>query len=338
MSLMLSAIRRAKQVHGPLVTAVAALLFVLALGLVFHGDGTFYKWDTHRDALRQAAVYGILACGMTFVILSGGIDLSVGSVLATTAVVFAMMTIHWQWSAWAAMPLCLLSGAAMGAVSGTVIAVARIQPFIVTLAMMVFARGLAKTLCGGIRVSLFTKDASGNFISLPLPPIFGLLDSRLFDNRISVVTVIFLVCVAVCWVLLARTTWGRQTCALGGNEEAARLAGVSITMMKISIYAISGLFAAVAGICQAAQEQQGDPETGAGYELSAIAIVVIGGTSLLGGSGGIGLTLLGTLTIGYIEKILSINAVSDSGRLMLTGAIIVAAAWLQRRGGSRERK
>lgn len=321
--------------HGSLLTALAALVFVLALGLVYHGDGTFYKWDTHRDALRQASVYGILACGMTFVILSGGIDLSVGSVLALAAVVFATMTIQWRWSAWVAIPACLLFGAAIGGASGMVIAYARIQPFIVTLAMMVFARGLSKATCGGVKVMPFAKDASGNFVSLTHPPIFSLLDSRLFHERVSVVTMIFLICVAACWVVLARSTWGRRTYALGGNEQAARLAGVSTGMMKVGIYALSGFFAAVAGICQAAQEQQGDPEAGAGYELSAIAIVVIGGTSLLGGSGGIGLTLLGTLTIGYIEKILSINAVSESGRLMLTGAIIVAAAWLQRRGGSR---
>ena len=118
---------------------------------------------------------------------------------------------------------------------------------------------------------------------------------------------------------------------IGGNEEAARLSGVPIKLTKIFAYGASGMLAAVAGICQAAQEQQGDPETGIGYELTAIAIVVIGGTTLSGGRGGMGLTLLGTLTIGYLEKVLSINAVPEASRLMLTGAIIVLAVLAQRR-------
>jgi ribose transport system permease protein len=119
--------------------------------------------------------------------------------------------------------------------------------------------------------------------------------------------------------------------ATGGNAEAARLSGVPVSRVLVLAYALSGLFAAVAGICQAAQEQQGDPETGAGYELQAIAMVVIGGTDLAGGRGGIALTLVGVLTIGYLQKILSINAVGEASRLMLTGAIIVCAVLLQRR-------
>jgi len=148
------------------------------------------------------------------------------------------------------------------------------------------------------------------------------------------VTVIFLVCVAVAWVALSKHRWGRYLYAIGGNEEAARLSGVPVVAAKIWAYAACGFFAAVAGLCQAAQEQQGDPEAGAGYELYAIAMVVIGGTSLMGGRGGICLTLLGVLTIGYLDKILSINAVPEAGRLVLTGIIIVAAVLTQRRGRS----
>jgi ribose/xylose/arabinose/galactoside ABC-type transport system permease subunit len=132
-------------------------------------------------------------------------------------------------------------------------------------------------------------------------------------------------------IVLNRTVWGRNIYAIGGNEEASRLAGVRVEWAKIGVYVASGLFAAVAGMCQAAQEQQGDPEGGTGYELTAIAIIVIGGTSLMGGRGGIGLTLLGMLTIGYLEKILSINAVSESWRLILTGLIIAVAVLAQRR-------
>jgi ribose/xylose/arabinose/galactoside ABC-type transport system permease subunit len=145
------------------------------------------------------------------------------------------------------------------------------------------------------------------------------------------VTVIFILCVVLAWLALSKHSWGRYLYAIGGNEEASRLSGVSVVWAKTCAYVASGVFAAVAGICQAAQEQQGDPETGMGYELIAIAMVVIGGTSLMGGRGGMGLTLLGVLTIGYLDKILSINAVPEAGRLMLTGIIIVAAVLTQRR-------
>jgi ribose/xylose/arabinose/galactoside ABC-type transport system permease subunit len=146
-----------------------------------------------------------------------------------------------------------------------------------------------------------------------------------------VVTLIFLLCVATAWLFLSKHCWGRYLYAIGGNEEASRLSGVPVMTVKTLAYVISGMFTAVAGICQAAQEQQGDPEAGTGYELIAIAMVVIGGTSLMGGRGGIGLTLLGVLTIGYLDKILSINAVPEAGRLVLTGIIIVVAVLTQRR-------
>ncbi|GMU35922.1 MAG: ABC transporter permease [Phycisphaerae bacterium] len=309
----------------------AALILVITLGFVFHGDRAYFNWNTHRDAMRQASVYGILACGMTAVILAGGIDLSVGSVLALVSVAFSMMSLHRQDSAAMTIPAALMIGAACGGVSGALIAFGRIQPFIVTLAMMVAARGLAKALCGGVKVSRYIQDADGRYIALPVPEAFSRIDARLLGGNIAVVTVIFLACVLVCHVALTRTTWGRRVYALGGNEEASRLSGVPTRMMKVSVYALSGACAAVAGICQAAQLQQGDPEDGAGYELSAIAMVVIGGTRLSGGRGGIGLTLIGVLIVGYIEKILSINNVPEYARLMFTGAIILAAVLLQRR-------
>jgi ribose transport system permease protein len=320
-----------REVWGsPIFTALMAFVLVLILGLIFSGEGAFYKWGTHRDALRQASVYGILACGMTVVIITAGIDLSVGSVLALVAVSFSILTIHWHWSPWAAIPAALAIGAACGAVSGAIIARFAIQPFIVTLSMMVFARGVAKYVSGGMKISQAAM-IDEQPVWLELPSIFEAIDSRLLGGNVSVVSLIFLACVVVSWVGLSRLRWGRYIYAIGGNEAAARLSGVPVGAMKVAAYALAGLFAAVAGICQAAQEKQGDPEAGGAYELSAIAIVVIGGTNLMGGRGGIGLTLLGTLIIGYIDKILSINAVPEANRLMLTGAIIVAAVLVQRR-------
>jgi ribose transport system permease protein len=310
---------------------VVALLLVFILGLVFNAEGAFFKAGTHRDALRQASVYGILACGMTLVIVGGGIDLAVGSILALVAVTFARLSIHWGWPPWLGIPVTVLLGAACGGVSGGVVAWFRVQPFIATLAMMVFARGLAKTFSGGMKVSTAVQTGPGTYDYVQVPGVFRGIDSRVLGDNVSVVTLIFLGCVACAWVALARHRWGRQLYAVGGNEEAARLSGVPVAMTKIAAYAASGMLAAAAGICQAAQEQQGDPEAGVGYELTAIAMVVIGGTPLTGGRGGIGLTLLGVLTIGYLEKILSINAVSEASRLMLTGGIIIAAVLAQRR-------
>lgn len=316
---------------GPAFRATAALLLVLLIGIGFNADGAFFKVGTHRDTLRQASVTGILACGMTMVIISGGIDLAVGSVLALTAVTFALTTIHWGWSPWLSLPVCVLFGAFCGGTSGVIEAKFRVQPFIATLAMMVFARGLTKAISGGEKVALTIRTPDGGFKYVDVPAIFRAIDARVLGGNVAVVTLIMLSCAAVAWLLLARHRWGRQLYAIGGNEEAARLSGVPVRTAKVLAYAMAGAMAAVAGICQAAQEQQGDPEAGTGYELTAIAMVVVGGTTLSGGRGGIGLTLLGVLTIGYLDKILSINAVSEAGRLMLTGMIIVVAVLAQGR-------
>ncbi len=316
--------------YSPTVRALGALAIVFIIGLIFNADGAFLKWGTHRDMLRAVSVFGILACGMTLVIISGGIDLSVASILALTAVAFALFTIHWSWSPLAAIIICLIAGAACGAASGLLVANFSIQPFIATLAMMVFARGVAKWISGGQKISTAVLQSNGSYKYVDVPQIFKLLNSKILSNELSVVTVVFLVCLLISYILLVKLRPGRYIYAIGGNEAAAKLSGVPVSAVKIFAYGLSGLFCAVAGICQAAQELQGDPEAGIAYELSAIAMVVIGGTSLQGGRGGIWLTLIGVLTIGYLEKILSINAVGEDKRLMLTGAIIVAAVLFQK--------
>jgi ribose transport system permease protein len=317
-------------IASPIARAFGALIIVFALGLLFNADGAFYKWGTHRDMLRAVSVYGILSCGMTLVIISGGIDLSVASILALTAVSFSLFTIHKNISAFLAIPACLIIGALCGMFSGAVIAKFRIQPFIATLAMMVFARGMAKWVSGGQKISTAVRQSDGSYKYVNVPQIFNLVNSKVLGDNITVVTLIFIVCLVISWILMVKLRYGRYIYAIGGNEEAARLSGVPVGWVKILAYGTSGLFCAVAGICQAAQEFQGDPETGMSYELSAIAMVVIGGTSLQGGRGGIWLTLIGVLTIGYLEKILSINAVGEDKRLMLTAAIIIAAVLLQK--------
>jgi len=185
-------------------------------------------------------------------------------------------------------------------------------------------------LTGGQKISTYVTQGDKVIIK-ELPQVFKVIDSRILGGDLSIVSVIFIACFLAAWLFLARHRWGRELFSIGGNEEAARLSGVPVRMAKFLAYTFSGLMCAVAGICQAAQETQGDPEAGAGYELTAIAMVVIGGTSLAGGRGSMGLTLLGILTIGYIQKILSINAVPEAGRLMITGIIIVLAVLTQKR-------
>ncbi len=314
----------------PVIRALFSLALVLAVGAVFHADGAFFQWDTHRDMLRQVSVIGILACGMTMVIITGGIDLSVGSILGVCAVVFSLFSIHLGLPDVFAIGGTLLLGLACGVLSGSVIARFRVQPFIATLAMMVFARGLAKLISGGQKISTALQLPDGSYQYVDIPPIYDFIGTRIAGENIAVVTIVMLLSMAFCGVLLSRTPWGRQLFAVGGNEEAARYSGIPVGATKILAYGLCGLFCAVAGICQAAQELQGDPEAGSTYELSAIAMVVIGGTTLQGGRGSIWLTLLGVLIVGNLEKILSINAVGEETRLMLTGVIILGAVLLQK--------
>ncbi|HTQ03331.1 MAG TPA: ABC transporter permease [Polyangiaceae bacterium] len=320
-------------ITSPKVRPFVPLLAVLLFGCVLNAHGAFFEWQTHRAVLREIAVGGILACGMTVVIVSGGIDLAVGSVLALSAVSFAWLTLLHGWAGFFALPVVLLVGAGAGALSGALVAWPRMQPFIVTLAMMVFARGLAKELSGGQKISTYVQEPDGTFRTVPLPAVFEALDGRVLGGNVSVVTLVFLASALVTWVILERLRVGRYLFAVGGNFEAARLSGVPVRLTLVFAYVLSGIFAALAGVCQAAQETHGDPETGMGYELDAIAMVVLGGTSLMGGRGGVALTVIGALTLGYLEKVLSLNAYSTELRLMLTGVILVLAVLFQRRFG-----
>lgn len=308
-----------------------ALLFIIALGSIFNAKGAFFEFNTHRDLLRQVSVYGILAMGMTVVIISGGIDLSVGSILGLSSVFFSLLTIHHNYSAFIAIVLTLLLALSIGGLSGWLIHQFKIQPFIATLSMMVFARGLAKFISDGQKISQAVQVESGEFIYKDIPAIFNFLDAKIFSNNIAVVTVIFISITLIIFPILKYHRFGRGLLAIGGNEETSRLSGINVGAIKIKAYLISALLACIAGICQAAQEQQGDPEAGNSYELNAIAMAVIGGNSLAGGNGGIPQTFVGVLAIGYLEKILSINAVPESTRLMVTGGIIIIAVLFQKK-------
>src|ERR1043165_2159421 len=194
---------------SPAARALIALALVLIVGTIFNADGAFFKFGTHRDTLRQASFYGILAFGLTLVIIAGGIDLAVGSVLALTAVCGSKMAIHWGWSGWLVFPICLLIGGLSGGLSGLVTARWRVQPFIATLALMVLARGAAKYASGGMKVSTAVKNADGTYNYVDVPALFRGIDTRIFGGNVSMVTVILGVCVVVAWFVLSRFVWGR---------------------------------------------------------------------------------------------------------------------------------
>ncbi|MDR1613105.1 MAG: ABC transporter permease [Planctomycetota bacterium] len=314
----------------PWVRAMLALILILLIGCIFNANGTFFRWSAHRDMLRQSSVYGMLACGLTMVIITGGIDLGVGSVLAAVSVVYSQFMMNYGFSAWWVVIVCLIIGAVCGVWNGFLIGRFKFQAFIATLAMMTFARGFAKLAAGGRKVmnAKFFPDGTYEYNST-FPEFTEWLNSRILDRNLAIVTIIMLVCMAITYIVLSKLIWGRYIYAIGGNEEAARLSGVPVLFTKMLTYGFCGLFCAVAGISQAAQEYQGDPEAGTGYELTAIGMIVIGGTNMAGGRGGIGLTLIGVLVMGYLDKILSLNAVDESNRLMLTAAIIVIAVLYQ---------
>lgn len=302
------------------IFALLAVVLVAGLGSIFNADGIFFRAGTHADTLWQNGAFGILACGLTVVIISGGIDLAVGSVVALSGVVFALLVMRHGVSGAIAIPAAVLVGALSGLISGSLIAFVRVQPFIATLAMMAFARGLAKYLADGQVVTKYPYPALVESLNAAIP-IGGF--------KLSIHVVVFLLVAALTLLYLRKLRQGVYVYAVGDNEEAARYAGVPTRATKIIAYTLCGAFAGLAGVLFAALERQGNPDGGVGYELTAIAMVVVGGTPLTGGRGGVILTLLGVLTIGYLRKILDINAVETAAQLMITGGIIVLAVLAQ---------
>lgn len=260
---------------------------------------------------RQATYDAILAAGMTFVILTAGIDLSVGALLGLTTVLFAALHIRlgipWQLNAL----LCLLVITALGLANGVAIARLRFPPFIMTLGMLNIATGAAFVLSGGRPVAGF-PDAfkwfgTGLILGVPVP--------------ILIVIISFL----LCYVVLARTRFGRHVYAVGGNEEAARLSGVNVNTVKIAVYTISGLMAGLAGLVYTARLDSGTPNAGSGFELDAIAAVVIGGTSLFGGQGWIWGSLIGALIMAVLRNGLNLMNVDPLWQQVFIGVVIILA-------------
>jgi len=290
------------------------------------GSNIFLQTGNLTDVLRQISIIGIIALAMTFVILTGGIDLSVGSTLALSTSVAAMVLTRggapdaYVARILGAIAAALFTSAAVGAVNGGVIAALRIQPFIVTLATMIGIRGLAKWLTGNANIDIgFGRDVAAAFADA--------------FRRKSVVIGTYALLAAIFWIVLARTVFGRYVRAIGDNPKAARYAGLPIRRVQIWVYTLCGLLAGVAGVLYAAENHQGNPNAGVAYELDAIAAVVIGGTRLSGGKGSISGALVGTLIIGILTNMLRLNSVDSNVEMMVKAIIIVLAVAIQGQRG-----
>lgn len=316
-----------------------ALFLVFILGCIFTprlkdtGLPIFLSSRTQIDLLYEYCEYGLLATGMTLVILTGGIDLSVGSVVGVSATLFALLTIGYGWPPLVAVMAVFGVGLAAGSVNGVLIARFGMQPFVATLAMMTAARGLAKLTSGNIKV----QPAAMPWYRLQqdTPTFFRWMTTGLPHIGLQPASLLFLFVIVVMAIVVRKTAYGRKLYAIGGNEEAARLSGIGVGWTKGTVYALCGGFAALAGVVNACRQDIGDPEAGFGFELDAIAAVVIGGTSLSGGRGGMGFTFIGVLIIAFISKILSLNAVPIERRMIIQGAIIAIAVLIQRQKRNR---
>jgi ribose transport system permease protein len=287
-----------------------------------HVTGIFFTAQNLGNVLRQNAEYGILAVGMTFVILTAGIDLSVGSLLAFSSVVAAgVIDSHPQSGPGLALlviALGLLAGSSLGFLNGLGVTLGKMQPFIVTLAMMSVARGFAFLWTGGRGIDLIGDQ----------PALFERLGQDL--GRVPVPALILLASVAVSHLVLTRTRFGRFVYAIGSNETAARLSGIAVERVKTLVYTICGFLSGVAAMIYTARTNAGRPDDGIGFELDAIAAVVIGGTNLMGGRGSVIGTLIGALTIGVLNNVLGLRGVDPNLQRVLKGLIIVAAVLVQR--------
>ena len=308
--------------------SVIGLVLVTIGGVIFsprrHGFILFLAPDNIANIVRAVSETGIIAVGMTFVIITAGIDLSVGALLSLSSVLTATMMVSAGWGLLATLFVVVAVGASFGAVQGVISTRFRLEPFIVTLAGLQVARGLALVISDNQYINISYGEGPGL-----APPVFAVLGDRLFNNTVPVATLVFIVVAAVATFMLNFTRFGRYVFAVGGNERAARLSGVPVTTVKVVVYAITGLVSAIAGIVHAGQFNFGSANDGTGYELTAIAAVVIGGTSLFGGAGSMVGTVAGAVMLGALANVLQLNNINAALQLLATGAIIVLAAVLQ---------
>jgi len=325
-SLRSSTARLALLTYGPLLAALVVEVVVFELIGRSQDNPGFASFNVMMLVLNQASIHGIMAVGMTFIILTAGIDLSVGSVVALTGVLCAMVVQWggdpvWLWivAGWGA---ALVAGLASGAVSGLFITRLSIPPFIVTLALMSSLRGMGNLLTDGKPIS-------------PLPEQYAWLGRYQLGGTVPMPVLLFAAVLVAGVVLLHFTRFGRHVMAIGGNEEAARLSGVPVAKTKLYVYMLGGALTGIAGILLSSKLGSGSPKVGVADELAVIAAVVVGGTSLAGGEGKIFGTLIGAFIIAVIQNGMNLTGVESYRQKVVLGFVILGAVLLdtfKRRG------
>lgn len=300
-----------KILHHPAVLPFIG--FVLLFILMSVLNSSFLTTNNLVNVMLQVSINAIIAAGMTFAILTSGIDLSVGSVMALSGSISAGLMLA-GFPVFPAMLIGLLIGSAFGLLNGVFVAWFGMSPIIVTLATMGIARGLALLYTGGYPISglpdIFSYFGRGTFLSIPLPIIIMLL--------------VYL----FAWILLNKLPFGRYIYAIGGNEEAAKLSGIRVSYIKMWVYLISGFTAAISGMVLTSRLMSGQPNAGHGFELDAIAAVVLGGTLISGGKGTLTGTFIGALLLGVLNNGLNLIGISPYVQNVIKGIIILAAIYL----------
>lgn len=300
---------------GALRLESLVVLAVLSAVMAFLSSA-FLSVSNILNILLSTSVFGVLAIGMTFVISSAGIDLSVGSILGLSGVVGAILTANLGLPWWIGILGCLAAGAATGAVNGFLITKGDIPPFIVTLGMLGVARGVALVLSDGVSIYGLAPEMTwlgqGRPFGVPVPVIVLLLTAL------------------VAHVVLAHTRLGVYAQVIGDNEGAARAMGVRVERMKVLLYTLSGLLSGLAGLLFAARINSGEPTAGLSYELTAITATILGGTNLFGGRGSVAGTLIGALIMGVLQNGLNLLAVRPFYQQIAIGAVLILAVWLDR--------
>jgi len=300
--------------------AFAALIILF---IVFSlASPNFLQFDNMVGILLATAVNGVLALGVTFVVITGGIDLSIGTVMTLSAVMTGMFITNWHFPVVLGIVGGIATGTLAGVINGLIISKMKIQPFIVTLGMMYIAKGLA-LIISGLKPIYF--NGAPEFRAMAMGSVLGAVIPGI--NIPNAVLIMFGAAI-VGSLILSRTVLGRYTFALGSNEEATRLSGVNVDRWKTAIYTLCGLFAGLGGVLIAARLNSAQPALGQGYELDAIAAVVIGGTSLAGGEGAILGTIIGAFVMSVLTNGLRILSVPQEWQTVMTGTIIIVAVYL----------
>jgi ribose transport system permease protein len=296
---------------------------LIVLFIVFSVASPFFlTFDNVMGILLATAVNGVLALGVTFVIVTGGIDLSVGTVMTLAAVMTGVAVTNMGLPIWIGVIVGLLTGAAAGLVNGVLISRFKIPPFIATLGVMMIARGLSLVIAQVKPIyfndtPLFRQIMMGSVVGAVIPGL-----------EIPNAVFILFGAALIAAFILAKTVLGRYTIAMGSNEEATRLSGVNVVAWKTAVYTLGGAFSGLAGVMIASRLNSAQPALGAGYELDAIAAVVIGGTSLSGGEGTILGTIIGAFIISTLTNGLRILGVPQEWQMVVTGAIVILAVYL----------